>query len=173
MGEGANGISERILCEVLALGPRIGKLEAAQELSNAHLAAIDRRLEAGSSQMHGYGTDITKCEGRLDRLEQGLEETRTASAQRHHKISEQLTRLGLQWEDTGVHEIERLKAEAAERKAAEAALDKDRSRRWQRFAWLVGTALTICGLLKAGQCAVATRAAQPAPADAAVQAARR
>lgn len=100
-----NGINERILDAVLELGPRLSGVEIEVKGCVAHLASIDRRLEAGSSQLHSHGTQIAQQGQRIDQLQHQLDEQDIAAQGRRRRCSEQFRELGARFEDTGKHVV--------------------------------------------------------------------
>lgn len=90
-----DGIGERIYSAVLTLGQGVGRLEEECRQHSEHLASIDRRLEAGSSQMHGYGAALAQQGQRLDQLQAHLDEADTVAQMRRRKCSETIRALGL------------------------------------------------------------------------------
>lgn len=158
--DGPNGISERILEAVLEVkglqveqSARIGQIDGRLAGLEGHAATVNRRLKAGSKRMRDLGDRMMKLEQR-----QAVAEEKSAGF--------------CEVVETGGEQLARLKAEAERKAAAEEAVAADRAHRWQRFAWVVGVAISLCGLMQAGKCALTTKAA-PTGRDAAAQSARR
>lgn len=115
-GGAGNGIEARLLTDILAqvretggqvvdISGRLGHVEAECQMSREHLVVIDRRLEQGASQMHGYGNLLIEHGKTLEQFQGQLNEQAQMAIQRRHKCSEQMRQLGVRTEDTGKHLI--------------------------------------------------------------------
>jgi chromosome segregation ATPase len=99
---GADGINERILDEVLKLGPRMGKIEEHYASVDRRLDGIDRRLEQGSSHMHELGTSSAMQAAQLSRHERSISSLykrvdATEDTGVHHLVEERTRWSTLRW----------------------------------------------------------------------------
>jgi chromosome segregation ATPase len=100
--DGPNGISDKILVEVLAMGKTVGRIEEHCAAMDRRLDGIDRRLEQGSSHMHELGTASAMQSSQLSRHERSISSLykrvdATEDTGVHHLIEER-TRWGtLRW----------------------------------------------------------------------------
>lgn len=158
----SNGIEARLLTDILSqvretggqvvdISGRLGHVEAECEMSQEHLRSIDRRLEQGSSQMHGYGDTLIAHGKTLEQLQEQFHEQDAATRARRRKCSEQMRQLGSRFDDTGKHVVLMSGEQKGLKLAASVLLG------------VITLTVAVFGALKLEQCANKPSVAAPAP----------
>jgi hypothetical protein len=160
-----NTIGAKTLEVVLHMSNKVAYLEGGQRGINTALDNVLTRLERGAAEIHDTAKDVAEQGARIDSLASDVTEMKAACPMRHAKISEQLRKIGLEFETDSITaeiQIRKLAQQAAEREAAEKASALVDTKWTSRLMWVLGFMVAVSGAFKLGDC-VGARMKQGSP----------
>lgn len=139
MSDEEKSVLGQLLRETLGQSRTLAAIQAEQQGQTLHLASIDRRLDAGSSQMHQHGSAIAALQVSCGQLQRQLNEAEASAQTRRRKCSETMRRLGADLDKT-----DRIVLEETGARKGKMAL-------WKQIVAGIGLVCTIAGALKLGE----------------------